>query len=316
MKGKKIVVVGSINTDIVIGTDQFPRPGETVIGNSFMSNRGGKGANQAVAASRLGGDVTMVGRVGHDSLGKESVKGLHDENIDIFHVFETEGISSGVAVITTAASGENTIIVDPGANGCVSRNDILRSEECFHGAGIVLMQLETPVEALIEAAALGKKYGAMVILNPAPAPIAPLPKELIENTDLVIPNEVEASALSGISVTDSQSAYAAISAILRMGFKDVIITLGAMGAAAIIDGKPAIVPSFKVKAVDTTAAGDTFCSALSVALLEGMPKDEAILFANRASSLTVQRKGAQMSMPSRLDVDSIRTDNHTDSIIK
>lgn len=298
MKEKsKILVVGSANTDMVISADHYPLPGETMMGHDFMTNYGGKGANQAVAAARLGGNTAFICKLGDDSFGHDAMDMFKEENIDISCSSITKKKSSGVALITTLPNGENSIIVDSGANGLLSSSDIEESEHLFAEAKIVLMQLETPIETLVKAAEFGKKYGAYVVLNPAPAPARPLPIELLKNVDLLIPNETEASYISGINITDEATMGKAMSEIQKLGVKDVIITVGSKGVYARINGKPVIVPAFKVKAIDTTAAGDTFCGALCTSLCNGKDLESSILFANKASSISVTRRGAQMSMP-------------------
>ncbi|WP_455541298.1 ribokinase [Prevotella fusca] len=298
---KKIVIVGSANTDMVISADHFPLPGETLMGTNFMTNFGGKGANQAVAAARLGGQTVFIGKVGNDNFGTSIISNLESEGINVSHLYTTQEISTGVALITTIPSGENSIIVNAGANGQLTADDVRDSEEIIAEAGTVLMQLETPVAALTEAAKLGKKHGAFTVLNPAPA--SPLPHELLENIDLLIPNETEASSISGVEIKDESTAMEAISAIQGMGVKNVIITVGSKGAIAKVDGKMIMVPAFKVKAIDTTAAGDTFCGALCVALSEGKDIEAAIRFGNKASSVSVTRKGAQLSIPQRKELE-------------
>lgn len=300
---EKIVIVGSANTDMVISADHFPLPGETLMGTNFMTNYGGKGANQAVAAARMGGQTVFIGKVGDDDFGTSTISNLSSEGIDISHLYTTQEVSTGVALITTIPSGENSIIVSAGANGRLTAEDVRKSEDTIAQACTVLMQLETPIAALTEAARLGKKHGAYTILNPAPASATPLPQELLENIDLLIPNQTEASSISGIEIKDESTAMAAISAIQQMGVKNVIITIGSKGAIAKMGNSLITVPAFKVKAVDTTAAGDTFCGALCVALSEGKDMEAAIRFANKASSISVTRKGAQLSIPHRSELD-------------
>ena len=296
-ENKKILVVGSANTDLVISADHFPLPGETMFGHGFMTNHGGKGANQAVAAARLGGDTAFIGKVGDDQFGNSTIDMLRGEGIDVSALKVTAEAPSGVAIITTIDSGENNIVLDSGANACLTAADVREAEALFADASIVLMQLETPVEALVEAAALGKKAGAYVVLNPAPAPKKPLPEALLKNVDLLIPNETEASYIAGIEVKGEDDIPAAMDEIQKLGVKDVIITVGSKGVCARLDGELIRVPAFKVKAVDTTAAGDTFCGALCVALSQGKSLPDAILFGNKAASISVTRRGAQMSMP-------------------
>ncbi|KGF41714.1 ribokinase [Prevotella denticola DNF00960] len=304
MNNKKIIViVGSANTDMVISTDHFPLPGETLMGKNFMINYGGKGANQAVAAARMGGQTVFIGKVGDDNFGNSIITNLISEGININHLHRTQESPTGVALITTVPSGENSIIVNAGANGQLKAEDIQSSEDVIAQAGIVLMQLETPVATLIEAARLGKKHGAFTILNPAPAPVTPLPQELLENIDLLIPNETETCSISGVEIKDEDTAMQAINTIQKMGVKNIIITVGSKGAIAKMDKKLITVPAFKVKAIDTTAAGDTFCGALSVALSEGKDIEAAIRFGNKASSISVTRKGAQLSIPHRDELE-------------
>ena len=293
----RILVVGSANTDMVISAEHFPLPAETMMGHGFMTNHGGKGANQAVAAARLEGNTAFIGKVGDDQFGHSTIEMMKGEGIDVSGLTVTSEQASGVALITTVPSGENSIIVDSGANGLLRPEDITNAEKLFEDAGIVLMQLETPIDTLTEAAAMAKKHGAYVVLNPAPAPKEPLPVELLKNVDLLIPNETEAAYISGVNIAGDEDLPAAMNEIQKLGVKDVIITVGSRGVCARIDGEMVTVPAFKVKAIDTTAAGDTFCGALCVALSNGKPLVEAIRFGCKASSISVTRRGAQMSMP-------------------
>lgn len=297
IKNNKIIVIGSANTDMVISAEHFPQPGETIIGFGFMTNHGGKGANQAVAAARLGGDTAFIGKVGNDSFGHSMIDMMRHEGINVSHLMVSPSEPSGVALITTNKAGENTIVLDSGANAHLIPSDIVDAEEMLSQAGIILMQLESPIDTIVQAAAIGKKHGAYVVLNPAPAPATPLPKELLESVDLLIPNETEAAYISELNAVSEKNAYSAIDSIRRLGVSDVIITLGNKGVCALLDGKKVNIPAFKVKAVDTTAAGDTFCGALCVALSEGKDMIEAIRFGCKAASVSVTRRGAQMSMP-------------------
>lgn len=296
-KNGRLVVVGSTNMDLVIHAPHFPQPGETVIGNGFITNFGGKGANQAVAAARLGVPTTFVGKVGDDDFGKSTISHLSGEGIDVNYLFTSEDKPTGVALITTVDGGENSIVVNSGANYDVNTDNIEKARDAFADASIVLMQLESPVNTLAVAAKLAKKHGCYVVLNPAPAPKTPLPDELLQNVDLLIPNETEAAAISGCAISDEKSISQAILSIQKTGVKDVIITVGSRGVVAMINGKLTTVPAVKVNAVDTTAAGDTFCGALCAALIKGLDMHSALAFANKASSVSVTRVGAQMSMP-------------------
>lgn len=293
---KRIVVIGSSNTDMVMRVEEFPRLGETIMGHGFMQNLGGKGANQAVACSRLGGETAFIGKLGKDALGDNTLKQLACEQIDLSHLTQTEETSSGTAFITVNAHGENSIIVNSGANWKLRPEDIDAADGLLRDAALVLMQLETPIPTLVYAARKAHSYGARVVLNPAPAPQEPLPAELLQNVDLLILNETEAEQIGGIEVSDETLKHCFLR-LNELGVKQVVITLGSKGAATIVDGEVRTVPAHKVEAVDTTAAGDTFCGALCVALCQGKDITEAIRFACAASAVTVTRMGAQQSIP-------------------
>ena len=298
----RIIVVGSCNTDMVIRVEHLPLPGETIIGHDFITNQGGKGANQAVAVKRLGGDTVFIARLGNDEFGAKSLRLLTEEGIDTSHVRLTDGVPTGVALIPVDDNGENSIIVSSGANALLSSADIEAAEPLFENASILLMQLETPVPTLISAARLAKRHGATVVLNPAPYPKQPLPGELLELVDIITPNETEAAGMSGVKVTDKDTAIQAIREIQKQGVGNVIITAGAAGAYTAIDGQLVHIPTVKAEVVDTTAAGDTFCGALCVALGKGTDITEAIRFANKAASLSVTRIGAWMSIPYETEI--------------
>lgn len=304
IKSKKIVVIGSSNTDMVVRCQRMPRPGETVLGGEFMMNPGGKGANQVVAVARLGGDAAFIGKVGDDLFGRQTREQLSGEGIDVAHLGTAAHCASGVALINVDAEGENSISVASGANAQLSPADIDAAEELIADAAIVLMQLEVPVATVTHAAKIAKKHGVMVVLNPAPAPATPLPDELLENVDIMIPNRTELELISGMPCTASVTA--AVERMGALGVPTLVITLGSAGAMICRGGESTMVPSFKVMAVDTTAAGDTFCGGLCVALSEGKNIDEAVLFGNLAASLTVTRAGAQQAIPTRAEVDSVQ----------
>lgn len=297
----KILVVGSSNTDMTVKTRELPRPGETVLGGVFTMGGGGKGANQAVAARRLGGDVAFFCKVGNDIFGDNSLKGYQEEGIDTSLV-KRSACPSGVALITVDEQAENCIVVASGANADVTVEDIEGIREALESCDILLMQLEIPVPAVCRAAQIAAEAGARVVLNPAPA--CDLPEELFKYVTLFIPNETELSRFSGIEVKDAESAGKAAGIMREKGVKDIIVTLGSKGSL-ICTGKGSVtVPARKVKAVDTTAAGDTYCGALCVALSEGKSLEEAAEFATKASSITVQRMGAQASVPYRKEIDN------------
>lgn len=301
-KSKKILIIGSSNTDMTVRTEKLPLPGETVLGGTFTMGHGGKGANQAVAAKRLGGDVAFVCKVGKDLFGDSSVKGYECEGIDISHILYSE-LPSGVALISVDADAENSISVASGANLDFSPEDIRSMENVIKDASILLLQLEIPVETVLEAARIASEAGLYVILNPAPA--CKLPEEIYRYVSLLIPNETEAGQMSGISISDCDSAESAAMVLMKSGTKNVIITLGSKGSMIYGENGSEFIPSRKVDAVDTTAAGDTYCGALSVALAEGKTLHDAAVFATAASSIAVTRRGAQDSIPTRSEVDNV-----------
>ena len=300
MHSKKIIVIGSTNMDMVVKTSHIPVPGETVLSGSFFMNPGGKGANQAVSVARLGGDVAFVSKVGNDVFGKQSTQLFEEEGIDIAHLLSDDTLPSGVALITVDRSGENSIVVASGANASLMPADLEDALDKIAGAGIVLMQLEIPMETVHFAAIYAVKHGVKVILNPAPANT--LPPKLLSCIDIITPNQSEAAMLSGINVTDAATAAQAAVAIHNLGVKSVIITMGAMGCVIYDKGEITVVPAQKVEAVDTTAAGDVFCGALAVALAEGGTLFDAVNFASRAAAISVTRMGAQPSIPYRKEL--------------
>ena len=299
----RIVVIGSSNTDMVIRTKSLPRPGETVLGGTFFMNAGGKGANQAVACARLGGAVTFVCKTGNDVFGHQAYQLFDDEGIDPSYVFSDPKNPSGVALILVDDNAENSIAVASGSNSNLLTSDIDNSLAAIENSEIVLMQLEIPLKTIDYAAQIAKSRKKMVILNPAPAPSEPLPHSILKNIDLITPNEMEAEMISGIPVVDETSAIAAATRISELGVKKVIITMGSKGALLYENGESQLIPSVRVKAVDTTAAGDCFNGALTIAISEGRSLKDAVLFANRAAAISVTRPGAQVSMPYRHEVD-------------
>ena len=297
---KKIIVVGSANTDMVVKIDKHPLPGETRLGGDFFMNAGGKGANQAVAAARLGGNVAFVAKVGNDIFGKQTLDGLTNENIDTSHVFIDETSPSGTALIIVNAAGENSIVVASGANAKLSVEDVSSLTD-LADAAFILMQLETPIETISAVIESAKKNDIHVILNPAPA--QQLSNTILQGLFLLVPNETEASILTGISVTDLATASKAADVLLQKGVSHVIITLGKQGAYFKSPFRELLVPAPIVTAMDTTAAGDTFCGAITVALSEGKDWEDAMRFAIAAASLSVTRMGAQASVPFRNEIN-------------
>lgn len=295
MEKKKILIIGSSNTDMVIKAARIPVPGETILGGEFKMGPGGKGANQAVAAARLGGDVTFVCKVGRDVFGEKSVENYKKDGIKTDHILYSEK-PSGVALILVDDQGENVISVAPGANGDITVEDIESVRPVIEAADYVILQLEIPVEAVAKAAEIGKAAGACVILNPAPA--CKLPEEIFKNISLITPNQTEMALLTGVE----GDITLAMKKLQEMGVKDIILTLGSKGSAIWNGESYEIVPAQKVKAVDATAAGDTFCGGLCVALSEGLDLKAAAEFATKASAMTVQKLGAQESIPYRSEI--------------
>ena len=298
-----VVVVGSSNTDMIIRLDRIPRPGETILGGKFVIAAGGKGANQAVGAARAGGRVTFIARVGRDIFGEQAVAGFVRDGIDVGAVVRDASAPSGVALIFVAKDGENSIAVAPGANARLAPADVTRAAASIAKASVLVVQLETPLATVQAAADLAVRSGVRVILNPAPA--RPLPRRLLQRVSILTPNETEAELLTGIEVTDEASAARAAAKLRVRGVETVIVTLGARGAFVVEAGSERLVPGFKVKAVDTTAAGDVFNGALAVALAEGREMRAAARFANAAAALSVTKLGAQPSAPRRRDIDRL-----------
>jgi ribokinase len=299
-----IVVAGSSNTDMVIKTDHLPLPGETVLGGIFFMNAGGKGANQAVAAARLGGQVTFVCKTGNDIFGQQALELFQQEGIKTGYVFTDNENASGVALITVDNKGENCIAVASGANATLNIADVQQAEEEIKNAAVVLAQLEIPLQTVIHVAGIAAKNDIPFILNPAPA--CSLPDELYQGISIITPNETEAEMLTGIQIKDDQSAIKAGRKLIEKGVKTAVITLGAKGAMIVTNNNSLLVNAPIVNAVDTTAAGDVFNGALCVALAENKPLEEAVVFACKAASVSVTRLGAQASAPylEELDEDS------------
>lgn len=301
LRNHNILVIGSSNTDMVIKTNQLPRPGETVLGGTFFMNPGGKGANQAVAVARLGGQVSFICKTGNDLFGRQSQQLFEEEGIDISYIVSDPKNPSGVALITVDARAENCIVVASGANANLLPSDLAKSEEAIEKADLILMQLEIPMDTVEFVAEIASKKNKRVILNPAPA--QPLSSALLQHLYMITPNETEAEMISGMKITDEASAKKAAQVIMEMGVQNVVITLGSKGALIYSDSIVDIVPAIKVDALDTTAAGDVFNGALTVALAEGRDLREAVRFACKAAAISVTRVGAQSSAPYRNEVD-------------
>lgn len=295
MNINKLLVVGSSNTDMVIKTSKLPVPGETILGGNFFMNPGGKGANQAVAAARLGGKVSFIAKIGDDVFGKQAQKLFGSENINTQYLVTDPDHPSGVALITVDEKGENCIVVASGSNGYLIQSDIDLAREEILESDIVLMQLEIPLETVIHVANIAFDAGKKVILNPAPA--FQITDELLSKLYLITPNETEAELISGIPVKDIDSAILAARNLYDRGVKVVIITLGSKGALLFTGKEAKLIPSPKVVAVDTTAAGDVFNGAIAVAISNGMELEKAVEFACKAAAISVTRMGAQGSAP-------------------
>ncbi|CAI1894564.1 ribokinase [Serratia proteamaculans] len=298
----KLVVLGSINADHILNIEQFPQPGETVIGKQYKVAFGGKGANQAVAAGRSGADIAFIACVGADDIGERVRQQLATDRIDTQPIEAIADSTTGVALIFVNAEGENVIGIDAGANAAVTPDYLARYQQKVIDADALLMQLESPLETVIAAASLAKQHQTQVILNPAPA--RELPDELLAMIDMITPNETEAQRLTDIAVNNDDDAARAAQALHDKGIATVIITLGSRGVWLSENGKGKLVPGFKVKAVDTIAAGDTFNGALVTALLEGKVMADAVRFAHAAAAIAVTRPGAQPSVPWREEIDT------------
>jgi ribokinase len=299
---KRIIVIGNSNTDMVIKTEKLPAPGETILGGKFLMNPGGKGANQSVAASRLGGKVTFISKRGNDLFGNQAVGLLMREGVDIKYIVKDPDLPSGVALITVDSTGENSIVVAPGSNGNLLKEDIPSVIFDTGKFEILLLQLEIPIDTVEYSAVTASEHGIKVILNPAPA--RKLSDNLLKNTWLITPNETEAETITGVIITDIPSAERAAELIQERGVKNVIITLGEAGAYIKSENYTGLIPGIKVKPVDTTAAGDVFNGALAVAISEGSDLKDAVIFANEAAAISVTRMGAQASAPYRNEINS------------
>ena len=286
---KKILVIGSINKDLVITTPRFPKEGETILGNNFSTSNGGKGANQACAIGKLGGNVAMLGAVGNDNFGKDLSNALSSNNVNINNLLIKNDVSTGIAVITVANDGANHIIVAQGANALITKNDV--KEDLIASFDIIVMQLEIPLEIAKYAASVAKKLGKTVVLNPSPA--VKLDKEFLSCVDILIPNETEIDIIGGIDY------------VLECGVKNIILTLGADGCDLITKEKRKHFDAYKVDVVDTTAAGDSFLGGVVRTIADGKNIEEAIEFATKVSNITVTKKGAIDSIPTYNEVIEI-----------
>ena len=298
----RLVVLGSVNADHVLRVPHFPRPGETLTGHSYQVVPGGKGANQAVAAARLGAAVSFIARIGDDAIGRQMKTGFANDGIDVSAVELDDKLPTGIAIIYVSDEGENSIGLSTEANGALDTAMVKRHEAMIAGAHTLLLQLEVPLESVFEAAKLARSHGTRVVLNPAPA--QPLSADLLALVDLITPNQTEAELLTGVKVTGEASAAQASARFHQMGIADVMITLGSQGVYCSNGQQQALIPGFRVEAVDTTAAGDTFNGALLAAELAGADFHSAVRFAHGAAALSVTRFGAQSSIPGKQEVDT------------
>lgn len=303
----KIVVIGSSNTDMVVKTNKFPVPGETILGGEFFMFSGGKGANQAVAAARMGSKVTLVCKTGNDIFGQRSVEEFEKEGIVTNYIDKDAEKASGTALILVDANGENEIVVASGANEKLSETDVEAALHAITDTDVILLQLEIPVAIVLYAAKKGFELGKKVILNPAPA--QKLPEELFGFLYLITPNETEAEILTGIKVTDRNSAAKAAEKLIALGVKNAIITMGSEGAYFKNHVIEMLVKAPKVHAIDTTAAGDVFNGVLAVGITSGKDWEESISIACKAAAISVTRMGAQASMPYLKEVEEL-ANNH------
>ena len=300
---KNICVIGSLNMDLVVKVDTMPKGGQTLIGSNFKEVPGGKGANQAVAMARLGGNVSMIGKVGNDGFGQTLLNALKADNVNTDYIGIEEG-PTGVALITVDKNAENSIVVAPGANFKVAVEDIDNNIEAINNSDIVVVQLETPLETIKYGLKKAKEAGKYTILNPAPAVV--LEDEIIKNVDLLTPNETELEILSGVEINTEDDIKRAAQIMIDKGVKELIVTLGSKGSLYINKERSMFKSAYKVQAVDTTAAGDSYTGALSVAFANNKDVEEAMDFASKVGALSVMKEGAQSSLPTLKDVENFR----------
>lgn len=300
---KNICVIGSLNMDLVVNVDTMPKPGQTIIGSNFKEVPGGKGANQAVAMARLNGNVSMIGKVGEDGFGQTLINSLKNDKVDTTYIQTAKG-ATGVALITVDKNAQNSIVVSPGANFEVKEDDIDNNIEAIKNSDIVVLQLETPLNTIKYALNKAKELNKYTILNPAPA--VKLDDEIIKNVDLLTPNETELEIISGVSIETEEDIQKAAQIMIEKGVKELIVTLGSKGSLYINKEKSMFKKAYKVEAVDTTAAGDSYTGALAVALSQEKCIEDAMDFASKVGALSVLKEGAQSSLPTLEDVENFR----------
>lgn len=299
----KVAVAGSINMDLVLRCSQFPKPGTTIVAQSYDEISGGKGANQAVSAAKAGAQVTMLGRVGDDAFGQRLVSRLKEQGVDCEHILSTPNCESGLAMIMVDHTGQNSIVCVEGANGRFTSQDIRQLEQVIQSSDVVLLQLEIPLETVQEVIQIAKASKARVILDPAPVPES-LPSHLLQ-VDLICPNEYEAEQLTGISINSLEQATAAAESLYSQGSRHVVITMGSQGAFLFDEHGGRMIPAFSTNVVDTTAAGDAFAGALAVHWATNDDLDEAVRYGNAAGALAASRLGAQPSMGTRSEIENL-----------
>ena len=300
---KNICVIGSLNMDLVVNVDTMPKPGQTIIGSNFKEVPGGKGANQAVAMTRLNGNVSMIGKVGEDGFGQTLINSLKNDKVDTTYIQTAKG-ATGVALITVDKNAQNSIVVSPGANFEVKEDDIDNNIEAIKNSDIVVLQLETPLNTIKYALNKAKELNKYTILNPAPA--VKLDDEIIKNVDLLTPNETELEIISGVSIETEEDIQKAAQIMIEKGVKELIVTLGSKGSLYINKEKSMFKKAYKVEAIDTTAAGDSYTGALAVALSQEKCIEDAMDFASKVGALSVLKEGAQSSLPTLEDVKNFR----------
>ena len=300
---KNICVIGSLNMDLVVNVDTMPKPGQTIIGSNFKEVPGGKGANQAVAMARLNGNVSMIGKVREDGFGQTLINSLKNDKVDTTYIQTSKG-ATGVALITVDKNAQNSIVVSPGANFEVKEDDIDNNIEAIKNSDIVVLQLETPLNTIKYALNKAKELNKYTILNPAPA--VKLDDEIIKNVDLLTPNETELEIISGVSIETEEDIQKAAQIMIEKGVKELIVTLGSKGSLYINKEKSMFKKAYKVEAVDTTAAGDSYTGALAVALSQDKNIEDAMDFASKVGALSVLKEGAQSSLPTLEDVKNFR----------
>ena len=300
---KNICVIGSLNMDLVVNVDTMPKPGQTIIGSNFKEVPGGKGANQAVAMARLNGNVSMIGKVGEDGFGQTLINSLKNDKVDTTYIQTSKG-ATGVALITVDKNAQNSIVVSPGANFEVKEDDIDNNIEAIKNSDIVVLQLETPLNTIKYALNKAKELNKYTILNPAPA--VKLDDEIIKNVDLLTPNETELEIISGVSIETEEDIQKAAQIMIEKGVKELIVTLGSKGSLYINKEKSMFKKAYKVEAVDTTAAGDSYTGALAVALSQDKNIEDEMDFASKVGALSVLKEGAQSSLPTLEYVKNFR----------